>query len=68
MERNQLNLRMSNALRKMIDNKRIELSASMGSIPARSDILRFALSAYLGQDLSQIEIDRRTLSRTSKEK
>ena len=68
MERNQLNLRMSDALRKLIDNKRIELSESMGSIPSRSDILRFALSTYLGQDLSQIEIDRRTLSRTSKEK
>lgn len=63
MERNQINLRMSETLRKLIDGKRIELSESMGTIPSRSDILRFALEQYFGQDLSKTEVDRRTLSR-----
>jgi hypothetical protein len=63
MERNQINLRMSETLRKLIDGKRIELSASMGTIPSRSDVLRLALEMYFGQDLSQSEVDRRTLSK-----
>ncbi len=63
MERNQINLRMSETLRKLIDGKRIELSESMGTIPSRSDILRFALEQYFGQDLSKTEVDRRTISR-----
>lgn len=68
MERNQINLRMSDTLRKLIDAKRIELSATLGTIPSRSDVLRLALSAYLGEDLSKTEFDRRTLSRKSEEK
>jgi len=59
VERSQLNLRISEQLAKLIDDKRIELTASMGFIPSRSDILRFALEAYLGKDLSQSEVDRR---------
>jgi len=59
MERSQLNLRISDQLGKLIDAKRIELSAQMGTIPSRSDILRFALEMYLGQDLSDSEVDRR---------
>lgn len=59
MERSQLNLRISDQLGKLIDAKRIDLSAQMGSIPSRSDILRFALEVYLGQDLSDTEVDRR---------
>lgn len=68
MERNQINLRMSETLRKLIDAKRIELSEAMGTIPSRSEILRFALETYFGQDLSKTEIDRRTLSKKSEEK
>ena len=67
MERNQINLRMSDTLRKLIDGKRIELSESLGTIPSRSDVLRLALEMYFGQDLSQSEVDRRTLSRQTKE-
>ena len=63
MERNQINLRMSETLRKLIDGKRIELSEHMSTIPSRSDILRLALEMYFGQDLSQSEVDRRTLSK-----
>lgn len=67
MERSQLNLRISDDLGKMIDAKRIELSASLGHIPTRSDILRFALQAYLGKDLEVTETDRRrTSTRTLK--
>lgn len=68
MERNQINLRMSDTLRKLIDAKRIELSATLGTIPSRSDVLRLALSAYLGEDLSKTEFDRRTFNRKSEEK
>jgi hypothetical protein len=68
MERNQINLRMSETLRKLIDGKRIELSTSMGTIPSRSDVLRFALEMYFGQDLSKSEVDRRTLSKKPIEK
>lgn len=59
MERSQLNLRISDQLGKLIDAKRIELSAQMGTIPSRSDILRFALEMYLDIDLSDSEMDRR---------
>jgi hypothetical protein len=62
-ERNQLNLRMSETLRKLIDSKRIELSVTMNGIPSRSDILRFALEAYLGHDLSVSETDRRKFNK-----
>lgn len=65
MERSQLNLRISEQLAKLIDAKRIDLSAKMGSIPSRSDILRFALEKYLEQDLSEIETDRRRTSARS---
>lgn len=68
MERNQINLRMSETLRKLIDSKRIELSTAMGTIPSRSDVLRFALEMYFGQDLSKSEVDRRTLSKKPIEK
>ena len=61
MERNQLNIRMSETLRKLIDAKRIELSGAMGNIPSRSDVLRYALEMYFGQDLSVSEADRRKL-------
>lgn len=59
MERSQLNLRISDQLGKLIDAKRIELSAQMGAIPSRSDVLRLALEMYLEVDLSDSEIDRR---------
>ncbi len=59
MERSQLNLRISDELGKLIDAKRIELSTSLGTIPSRSDVLRFALEQYLNRDLSSTEADRR---------
>lgn len=62
MERSQINLRISDQLGKLIDAKRIELSQSMGAIPTRSDVLRFALAQYLNVDLSQTEQDRRRSS------
>ena len=62
MERSQLNLRISDQLGKLIDAKRIELAATMGSIPSRSDILRYSLESYLDKDLSETEVDRRKIS------
>ena len=35
------------------------LSAKLGTIPSRSDVVRFALEAYLGVDLSETEVDGR---------
>lgn len=60
--RNQLNMRMSEELRKAIDAKRVELSTSLGAIPSRTDVVRFALEGYLGMDLAKTEADRRKLS------
>lgn len=60
MNKSQLNFRVSTELERLIDQKRIELSQEHGTIPSRSEILRLALQAYLGVDLSKIEIDRRT--------
>jgi Arc/MetJ-type ribon-helix-helix transcriptional regulator len=59
MDRSQLNIRVSDHLGKLIDNKRIQLSQTMKSIPSRSDVIRFALEMYLGEDLSESEVDRR---------
>lgn len=59
MERNQINMKLSDELGKLIDDKRIELSKTLGKIPTRSDILRQALAAYLQVDLSATEADRR---------
>lgn len=60
MARNQLNIRVSDQLERLIDQKRIALTESMGSIPSRSDVVRFALESYLGVDLSESEADGRT--------
>lgn len=60
MSRAQLNVRVSEELEKAIDEKRIELRAKMGSIPSRSDVLRLALEAYLGINLQETEVDRRS--------
>jgi hypothetical protein len=59
MTRAQLNVRVSDALEQAIDKKRIELSAKLGSIPSRSDVVRFALENYLGVDLTETEADGR---------
>jgi hypothetical protein len=58
--RAQLNVRISPQVAKLIDKKRIELSKQMGgTIPSRSDVLRLALGAYLGVDVSEWEADGR---------
>ncbi len=59
MSRTQLNVRVSEELERAIDEKRIELRATLGTIPSRSDVLRLALEAYLGIALSDSEADRR---------
>jgi Arc/MetJ-type ribon-helix-helix transcriptional regulator len=62
MTRAQLNVRVSDRLEQAIDKKRIALSAKLGVIPSRSDVVRFALEAYLGVDLSDTEADGRKSS------
>lgn len=64
MERNQINMRLSEQLSKLIDAKRIALSEHMGKIPSRSDVVRLALAQYLEVDLSVTEVDRRKTWRT----
>lgn len=59
MSRNQLNVRVSDELEKLIDKKRIQLSEELGAIPSRSDVVRIALESYLGVDLSDTDADRR---------
>lgn len=69
MSRAQLNVRVSDLLEQAIDKKRIELSTKLGSIPSRSDVVRFALETYLSVDLSESDADARkssTKSRSSK--
>jgi Arc/MetJ-type ribon-helix-helix transcriptional regulator len=60
MSRTQLNVRVSESLEQAIDEKRIELREKLGVIPSRSDVLRFALEAYLGIKLDTSEADRRS--------
>ena len=60
MSRTQLNVRVSDALERAIDEKRIELREKLGVIPTRSDVLRYALEAYLGLDLSRTDADGRS--------
>jgi len=60
MSRPQLNLRVSEELEKAIDEKRIALRESLGTIPTRSDVLRLALESYLGIGLDRLETDRRS--------
>ncbi len=66
MTRTQLNVRVSDDLEKAIDEKRIELREKLGTIPTRSDILRFALEAYLQVDLSSTDADGRSTTGPTK--
>ena len=60
MTRTQLNVRVSDALERAIDEKRIKLRETMGTIPTRSDVLRLALEAYLGIQMGPEDADGRT--------
>lgn len=60
MSRTQLNLRISEELEKAIDERRIALRETLGTIPTRSDVLRLALESYLGVALDGSETDRRS--------
>lgn len=64
--RTQLNVRISERLERAIDEKRIELREALGAIPSRSDVLRLALEAYLGIDLTEDEQDRRSTTGPAK--
>jgi Arc/MetJ-type ribon-helix-helix transcriptional regulator len=68
MIRTQLNLRVSEELERAIDEKRIQLRSSLGTIPSRSEVLRLALSAYLGISLDESEADRRATTGPAKHK
>ena len=61
--RSQLNVRLSPALAKKIDEKRIELSKTETTIPSRSEVLRKALGAYLEIDIDDFEVDGRKAPR-----
>jgi hypothetical protein len=66
MTRAQLNVRVSEELERAIDEKRIELREQFGTIPTRSDVLRLALEAYLGIDITTSEADRRSTTGPAK--
>lgn len=56
MSRLQINVRLSDELVAAIDEKRVALRDSVGSIPSRSDVVRLALEAYLGVEPSEAGI------------
>jgi hypothetical protein len=60
MSRTQLNVRVSKELEQAIDERRVQLRAKLGVIPTRSDVLRLALEAFLGLEVSVFERDGRT--------
>jgi hypothetical protein len=60
MTRTQLNVRVSELLERAIDEKRIELRESLGTIPTRSDVLRLALESYLGITMGPDDQDGRS--------
>lgn len=66
MSRNQLNIRVSDELEMLIDQKRIALASTMKIIPTRSDVVRYALESYLGVSLSETDQDRRTTDHQKK--
>jgi hypothetical protein len=52
VESKQLAVRVEESFLTAIDQKRIELSKGMSSIPSRSDVVRLALERYLGLEKS----------------
>ena len=66
MSRNQLNIRVSDELEALIDQKRIDLASSMKVIPTRSDVVRYALESYLCVSLSETDQDGRTSDKLKK--
>jgi len=50
MDRQQINVRLTEELATQIDNRRVSLQAVLGRIPSRSEVLRLALEAYLGTE------------------
>ncbi len=47
--RTQINVRLSQELIEQLDQKRIALQPELGMIPTRSDVMRYALEAYLNE-------------------
>jgi Arc/MetJ-type ribon-helix-helix transcriptional regulator len=62
MSRNQLNIRVSDELEKLIDKKRIELASTMEIIPTRSDVVRYALERYLAVTVKDTDAGSRTVT------
>lgn len=56
MDRLQINVRLPPELMERLDKRRVDLHATMGKIPSRSDVVRLALESYL-LDGAQIETD-----------
>lgn len=48
MDRLQVNIRLTTEIINRLDQKRIELQPRLGRIPSRSEVMRFAIDAYLG--------------------
>lgn len=47
MGRQQINVRLSDDYIAAIDEKRIQLQQTLGTIPSRSDVVRMALDAFI---------------------
>ena len=48
-KRAQINVRLSQELIELLDQKRMELQPELGKIPTRSDVMRLALEDYLSK-------------------
>jgi Arc/MetJ-type ribon-helix-helix transcriptional regulator len=48
VDRLQINVRLTPEITDRLDQKRIELQPRLGRIPTRSEVMRYAIDAYLG--------------------
>jgi Arc/MetJ-type ribon-helix-helix transcriptional regulator len=49
MDRQQVNVRLSEELAEALDKARVELQSEFGKIPNRSEVIRYALEFFLAQ-------------------
>jgi metal-responsive CopG/Arc/MetJ family transcriptional regulator len=49
MDRVQINVRITEQLARLVDQKRVEMQKTLGGIPSRSEVVRMAIEAYIGK-------------------
>ncbi|MCL4747849.1 MAG: hypothetical protein KJZ83_20935 [Burkholderiaceae bacterium] len=66
MRRNQLNVHVTPEIAGMTNAGRIEFAKSLDTVPTRSDVVRFALEAYLGMKVDGLASDTEKRPNTSR--